>query len=68
MSAEKFFQVCSAISSFIIFGCIVFMIIGIFRAPSLENITGFDDGDETGLEENIEDIGDIEGEIEGVNE
>ena len=44
MSAEKFFQVCSGISSFIIFGCIIFMIIGIFTAPSLESLTGMGEG------------------------
>lgn len=52
MSAERFFQVCSAISSFIIFGCIIFMIIGIFRAPSLESIIGL--GDEGEYEEGVE--------------
>jgi hypothetical protein len=46
MSAERFFQVCSAISSFIIFGCIIFMIIGIFKAPSLESLVGMDDSGE----------------------
>jgi hypothetical protein len=59
MSAERFFQVCSGISSFIILGCIIFMIIGIFKAPSLESLTGMGDDGGEGYEEGVEGVEDI---------
>lgn len=67
MSAEGFFQVCSSISSFIIFGCIIFMIIGIFKAPSLESLTGFgDEGYDEGYGEGEEGVG--EGVVEEITQ
>jgi hypothetical protein len=60
MSAERFFQVCSGISSFIILGCIIFMIIGIFKAPSLESLTGMGDDGGEGYEEGVEGVEGVE--------